>query len=229
MLGKAVESLSPRLTGRTSEESWFEFRQRFIPSQKRPSSLWDLPSLLFNGYRVLFPWPHSDKDMKHTAHLHLLPDQISRTMPQLRLHIFIHDVNRDILSPDLSKQNEGRVRNKAASSGWQHTKWKRKLRTVRKSLRVAVSRHARKNKTLERFVQGTWLARAKRVNIPSTEKSSLVVKSDVSYLDIQQWRYRFLWTPCTCPREFDSVSQNAKAACWFSFNTFPVSLKRVNQ
>jgi len=55
-------------TGRTSEESWLESRQRFITSQKRPSSLWDLASLLFTAYWVLFPWPHSDKDMKHTAH-----------------------------------------------------------------------------------------------------------------------------------------------------------------
>jgi len=58
--------------GRTSEESWFESRQRFIPSQNRPNSLWDLPSLLFTGYRVPFPWTHSDKDMKHTAHSHLI-------------------------------------------------------------------------------------------------------------------------------------------------------------
>lgn len=51
-------------------------------------------------------WPHSDKDMKHTAHPHLLPGQISGTMPQLRLHVFIHAVNSDTVSPAFSKQNE---------------------------------------------------------------------------------------------------------------------------
>ena len=96
-----------KATGRTSEESWFESRQIFILSQNRPSSLWDLPRLLFTEYRVLFPWPHSDKDMKHTAHPYLLPGQITRTMPRLRLHIFTTWIGILYLPTSQNKTKEG--------------------------------------------------------------------------------------------------------------------------
>jgi len=82
--------------GRTSEESLFESRQRFVPSQNRTNSLWDLPSLQFTAYRVLFPRPHSDRDMKHSANSHLIAGSNERNYASAPLHIFIHDVNTDM-------------------------------------------------------------------------------------------------------------------------------------
>ena len=92
--------------------------------------------------------------MKHNAHPHVLRGQVSRTMSQLRLHTFIHDMNRDIVSSELSKQNEGREEIRLhrlgdnISSGSAHC-----IQFGRVSVLLSVDTLG-KSKTLERFVKG---------------------------------------------------------------------------
>jgi hypothetical protein len=45
----------------------------FFSSPPRPERLWGPPSLLSNGYQVLFPWGYSGRVVKLTTHLHLVP------------------------------------------------------------------------------------------------------------------------------------------------------------
>jgi len=52
--------------------------------------VWDLPGLLSNGYKVLFPWGLSGWGAKLTTHLHLVPRSKNAwsytSTPQVRLH-----------------------------------------------------------------------------------------------------------------------------------------------
>jgi hypothetical protein len=45
----------------------------FFPLPLRPEWFWAPPSLLSNEYEGLFPWGQSDRGVKLTTHLHLVP------------------------------------------------------------------------------------------------------------------------------------------------------------
>ena len=62
-------------TGWMTEEPWFDFRQgqEISVSSERRDLLWDLPCVLFSGYRSLFPWGSSYRYLNLTTHPHLVP------------------------------------------------------------------------------------------------------------------------------------------------------------
>jgi len=161
MLGKAVESLSPWLRAGHPKNHG--------SNPGRDSSLLKNVQAVYGTYPASYSLGTGCSFLRRTVTktwrtmLTPIHCQVKSELCLSSAYIYTFTTWMGILYLPTSKQNEGEAWNKAAASGWRHTNWKRKLHIVRKNLCCCRSTRYEKSKTLERFVQERWLARAKRM------------------------------------------------------------------